>query len=126
MGMMLLGNFGRYGVQPFCFSYETGNNKDNNDKEDDAEEADGMLMRCCVAYHTLTGGHFDSKSRFLVEEMTKDNSGAMVMSMTLAIPNGRRALLVHLAKVMVLSSTHPIARSIWIQTDQQLPPTTTK
>jgi hypothetical protein len=50
-----------------------------------------MPITRCVAYHTLRGGHFDSKSRFLGEETTKDNSGAAVMSVTLTIPNGGQA-----------------------------------
>jgi hypothetical protein len=63
MAMRLLRNFGRYGIQPFCISYETGNddddddddNDDNDNDNDDAEEADGVPMTRCVAYHTLTG-----------------------------------------------------------------------
>jgi hypothetical protein len=86
MLMRLLGNFGRYGVQPFRILYKTGNN--NNDDTNNAEEADGMPMMFCMAYHTLMGGHFDSKLSLLVEEMTKDNSDAVVVSMTLAIPDG--------------------------------------
>ncbi len=85
MGMRLLGNFGRYGTQPFCILYKTGDNNDNNDN---AEEADNVPMTHCMAYHTLTGGHFDGELRFLVEETTKEDSGAMVVSMTLAILDG--------------------------------------
>ncbi len=54
-----------------------------------------------MAYHTLTGGHFDSELRFLVEETTKEDSGAVVVSMTLAIPDGGWAPPVRLADVMV-------------------------
>jgi hypothetical protein len=43
-------------------------------------------MMHCMAYHTLTEGHFDGKLLFLVKEMTKDNSGAMVISVTLQYP----------------------------------------
>jgi hypothetical protein len=72
------------------------------------------------------GGHFDGKVRFLVEEMTKDNSGAMVLSVTLAILHGGQALHMRLTKAMVLLFKHSIGRLIWIQTDQQNPPRTTK
>ncbi len=34
MAMRLPGNFGRYGVQPFCISYETGNDDNNNNNND--------------------------------------------------------------------------------------------
>jgi hypothetical protein len=121
MVIRLLGNFGRYSVQPFRILYVTGNdNNDNNNEDDDDEEADGMPMTCCMAYHTLTGGHFDGKLRFSVEETTKDNSCTMVVSMTLAIPDGSRAPPVRLAKVMALLFAHSIAQSIWIQTEQTL------
>ncbi len=75
--MRLLGNFGRYGVQPFRISYETGDEDDDNNV---AEEAYGVPMMRCMAYHTLTGGHFDGELRFSVEETTKDDSGAVVVS----------------------------------------------
>jgi hypothetical protein len=63
MATRLLGNFGRYSVQPFRILYETGNgddgddddedyndDDDEDDDDDDAEEADGMPMT--VAWHT--------------------------------------------------------------------------
>jgi hypothetical protein len=119
MVMWLLGNFGRYGIQPFHILFKMGNNnkdKDNNN----TEEVDGMPKTCCVAYHTLTGGHFDRELRFLVEETTKDDSGAAVMSMTIAIPNGNRALPVCLAKAMVLPFAHSIVQLFQIQMEQPL------
>jgi hypothetical protein len=79
-----------------------------------------------MAYHTLMGSHFDGKLRFLVEETTKDNSDAVVVSVTFTIPHGGRAPPVRLAKAMVLLFAHSIGRSIWIQTDQQYPPAMTK
>jgi len=110
MAMKLLGNFGRYGVQPFRISYETG-----DDDDDDAEEAD-----CAVAYHTLTGGHFDGELRFSVEEIMKDGSGVIVVSVTLAIPDGGRAPPKRLAEAMVSSFAQSIARSIRMRTEQTL------
>jgi hypothetical protein len=44
------------------------------------------------------GSHFDGKFRFLVEETTKDDSGAMVVSMTLSISDGGWAPPVHLPR----------------------------
>jgi hypothetical protein len=114
MAMRLLGNFGRYSIQLFRISYKTGNNDDNND-DGNTEEADSMPMTRCVAYRTLTCGHFDVKLIFSLEETTKDNSYAVVVSMTLVIPDGSQALLVHLAKAMVLSFTHSIPGLIQIQ-----------
>jgi hypothetical protein len=142
MATRLLGTFGRYGVQPFHISTKTDNNdddddndNDNDDNDDDndddnnnnAEEADGLPMTVVwPTYHTLTGGHFDGKLRLLVQETMKDNSGAMVVSVTLAILEGRRAPPVRLAKAMVSLFAHSIGQSIWIQMDQQNLPTTTK
>ncbi len=79
-----------------------------------------------MAYHTLTGSHFDGELRFLVEETIKDNSGAVVVSVTLAIPDGGRAPPVRLTKAMVLLFAHSVGRLIRIQTDQQYPPTKPK
>jgi hypothetical protein len=110
MAMKLLGNFGRYGVQPFRISYETG-----DDDDDDADEAD-----CAVAYHTLTGGHFDGELRFSVEEIMKDGGGVIVVSVTLAIPDGGRAPPKRLAEAMVSSFAQSIARSIRMRTEQTL------
>ncbi len=59
-----------------------------------------------MAYHTLTGGHFDGELRFLVEETTKEDSGAVVVSVTLAIPNGGWAPPMRLANVMVVLFAH--------------------
>ncbi len=73
----LLGNFDRYGNQPFCILYEMGNDKDD---DDDAEEVDGVLMTRCVAYQTLMGSHFDGKLKFLVKKTTKDSSSDVVVS----------------------------------------------
>ena len=114
MTMKLLGNFGRYGVQPFRVSYESGDVYD-------AEEADGETMtRCAVAYHTLTGGHFEGELRFSVEEIMKDDGGVVVVSVTLAIPDGGRAPPERLAEAMVSSFAQSIARSIRIRTEQTL------
>jgi hypothetical protein len=120
MVLRFLGNFDRYCVQLFRILYKMGNDDNGDNNNNDAEETDGMLMTCCVAYHTLTGGHFDGEFRFSVEETTKDDSGAVVVSVTLAIPNGSQAPPVRLAKAMVLSFAHSITRAIWIQTEQTL------
>ncbi len=119
MAMRLLGNFGRHGIQPVCILYKMGNN-DDNDNNDNAEEANGMPMMRCVAYHTLTGSHFDGELRILVKETMKDNSGAVVVSVTLAIPGSSVAPPMHLAKATVLLFAHSIAQSIWIQIGQTL------
>jgi hypothetical protein len=112
MAMKLLGDFGRYGVQPFCISYETG----DDDDDDDDEEVDGEPLTRCVAFHTLTGGHFDGELRFSVEER-KD---AVVVGVTLAIPDGGRAPPVRLAEAMVSSFAESIAQSTRIRTRQAL------
>jgi hypothetical protein len=114
MTMKLLGNFGRYGVQPFRVSYESGDVYD-------AEEADGETMtRCAVAYHTLTGGYFDGELRFSVEEIMKDDGDVVVVSVTLAIPDGGRAPPERLAEAMVSSFAQSIARSIRIRKQERL------
>jgi len=106
MAMKSLGDFGRYGVQPLCISYEM----------DDDEEEDGEPMIHCVAFHTLTGGHFDGELRFLVEE----KKSGVVVSVTLAIPKGGRAPPTRLAESMVSSLTQSIAQSSQIRMKQTL------
>ena len=104
MAMKLLGDFGRFGVQPLCISYET-----------DADGSESLVH--CVAFHTLTGGHFDGELRFSVEE-TEDLDAAI--SVTLAIPKGGRAPPVRLAESMVSSLTESIAQSSQIRMKQTL------
>ncbi|KAL7439921.1 hypothetical protein ACHAXH_004537 [Discostella pseudostelligera] len=111
IAMKLLGDFRRYGVQPLCFSYETEEDDDGN------EEDDRDPMTHCVAFHTLKGGHFDGELRFLVEE--KENGG-LVISVTLAIPDGGRVPTARLAEAMVSSIAHSIAQSTLIRTKQTL------
>lgn len=103
MVMKMLGDFGRYGVEPLCFSYEL-------------EEEEGEPMTHCVAYHTLKGGHFDGEIKFSLEE-TEDG---IVVSVTLAIPKGGRAPPERLAKSMVSSLAESIVESSRIRTKQTL------
>ncbi|KAL7533833.1 hypothetical protein ACHAXR_005470 [Thalassiosira sp. AJA248-18] len=104
IAMKLLGDFGRYGVQPMCISYET---------DDDDEE--GMIH--CVAFHTLTGGHFDGELRFMVQD---GDSGSIAISVTFAIPKGGRAPPIRLAEAMVSSFAQSIAQSSQLRMKQTL------
>lgn len=115
MAMKLLGVFGRYGVQPFCISYETTSTMD------DEEDHSGPITHC-VAFHTLVGGHFDGELRFLIEEVdTEDDaSSAVAISVTLAIPSGGRALPIRLAEAMVSSLTQSTAHSLQIRLKQTI------
>lgn len=115
MAMKLLGDFGRYGVQPFCISYETTSTMD------DEEDHSGPITHC-VAFHTLVGGHFDGELRFLIEEVdTEDDaSSAVAISVTLAIPSGGRALPIRLAEAMVSSLTQSTAHSLQIRLKQTI------
>jgi hypothetical protein len=97
MSMRLLGDFGRYGIQPFCISYESD------------DEVDDVTMTRCVAFHTLRGGHFDGELRFAIDT-NKDRTGAII-SVTLAIPDGGRTPTIRLARSMVESLTSSIVRS---------------
>eukprot|EP00584_Thalassiosira_punctigera_P000553 CAMPEP_0172526972 /NCGR_PEP_ID=MMETSP1067-20121228/1791_1 /TAXON_ID=265564 ORGANISM="Thalassiosira punctigera, Strain Tpunct2005C2" /NCGR_SAMPLE_ID=MMETSP1067 /ASSEMBLY_ACC=CAM_ASM_000444 /LENGTH=548 /DNA_ID=CAMNT_0013310621 /DNA_START=35 /DNA_END=1677 /DNA_ORIENTATION=- len=121
IAMKLLGDFGRYGVQPLCISYEM---------EDENEP-----MVHCVAFHSLRGGHFDGELRFSVKEKkfdkgkkskkdsrskTKEGGPGVVITVTLAIPNGGRAPPVHLAESMVSSLAQSIAQSSQIRIEQTL------
>ena len=115
MAMKLLGDFGRYGVQPFCISYET------TSMMDDEEDHSGPITHC-VAFHTLAGGHFDGELRFLIEEVdTEDDaSSAVAISVTLAIPSGGRALPIRLAEAMVSSLTQSTAHSLQMRLKQTI------
>ncbi|KAK1748037.1 hypothetical protein QTG54_002000 [Skeletonema marinoi] len=104
MVMKMLGDFGRYGIEPMCFSYEL------------EEEEDDDPMTHCVAYHTLKGGHFDGELKFSLEQ----TEGGIVVSVTLAIPQGGRAPPERLAKAMVSSMTESIVESSRIRTKQTL------
>lgn len=103
MVMKMLGDFGRYGVEPMCFSYEL-------------EEDEDDPMTHCVAYHTLKGGHFDGEIKFSVEQTEE----GIVVSVTLAIPQGGRAPPERLAKTMVSSLTESIVDSSRIHMKQTL------
>lgn len=105
MSMRLLGDFGRYGIQPFCFSYEL-----------DEEDADDKTMVRCVAFHTLKGGHFDGELRFAID-INEERSGA-VISVALAIPEGGRTPPKRLAESMVESLTASIIRSSQLRIKQ--------
>ena len=107
MAMKLLGDFGRYGIQPLCISYEM----------DDGEEDEQMLS--CVAFHTLNGGHFDGELRFCAEK-ANDGQSSVVISATLAIPKGGRAPPIRLGEAMVSSLTESIAQSTQIRMNQTL------
>jgi len=104
MVMKMLGDFGRYGIEPMCFSYEL-----EEEEEDDP-------MTHCVAYHTLKGGHFDGEVKFALEQTEE----GIVVSVTLAIPQGGRAPPERLAKAMVSSMTESIVESSRIRTKQTL------
>ncbi|KAL9183734.1 hypothetical protein ACHAXT_004590 [Thalassiosira profunda] len=104
MAMKLLGDFGRYGVQPLCLSYEM-------DGEDEDESTNH-----CVAFHTLKGGHFDGELRFLAQE----TESGVALSVTLAIPKGGRSPPVRLAESMVSALAHSMAQSIQMRTKQTL------
>ena len=101
MVMKTLGDFGRYGVEPMCVSYEL---------EEDEDEP----MTHCVAYHTLKGGHFDGEIKFSFEQTEE----GIVVSVTLAIPQGGRAPPERLAKLMVSSLVESIADSSLIRMKQ--------
>ncbi len=71
------GNFGRYGIQPLCISYDKttsgsgGSSSDSN--KDYTKVVDGSEpMSRCVAYHTLMGGHFDGELRISIERRNTD------------------------------------------------------
>jgi hypothetical protein len=114
MSMKFLGNFGRYGVQPFRISYET----DGVDDDDGDTEADVEPKIRAVAFHTLAGGHFDGELRFSIEE--KRGLGGAVVSVTLAIPKGGRSPPVRLAEAMVSSFAASVAQSSRIRTRQNI------
>ena len=103
MVMKMLGDFGRYGVEPLCFSYEL-------------EEEENEPMTHCVAYHTLKGGHFDGEIKFSAEQTDE----GMVLSVTIAIPKGGRAPSERLAKAMVSSLVESIADSSRMRMKQTL------
>ena len=105
MSMRLLGDFGRYGIQPFCHSYELNE-----------EDADDSTMIHCVAFHTLKGGHFDGELRYSVN--TKEDKSGAIISVTLAIPQGGRAPPIRLAESMVESLTSSIVRSSQLRIKQ--------
>lgn len=105
MSMSLLGDFGRYGIQPFCFSYEL-----------DDESADDSAIIRCVAYHTLKGGHFDGELRFVIG-MNESRTGA-VISVSLAIPEGGRVISKRLAESIVESLTTSTIRSSQLRIKQ--------
>ena len=105
MSMRLLGDFGRFGIQPFCFSYEL-----------DEQDTQNTSMIHCVAFHTLKGGHFDGEIRFSID-MNEARDGA-VISVSLAIPQGGRTPPIRLAKSMVESFTGSIIRSSQLRTKQ--------
>jgi hypothetical protein len=104
MSMRLLGDFGRYGIQPFCISYDLD------------EDEDDVTMTKCVAFHTIRGGHFDGELKFAIDT-NNDRTGAII-SVTLAIPDGGRAPPIRLAKSIVESLTTSIVRSSQLRIKQ--------
>ncbi|KAL3796931.1 hypothetical protein HJC23_000684 [Cyclotella cryptica] len=109
MSMRLLGDFGRFGIQPLCFSYEL------DDEDIDETDHDSTMIRC-VAFHTLKGGHFDGELRFSIDS-TKAGTG-VIISVTLAIPNEGRTPPIRLANSMVSSLTQSIVRSSQLRIKQ--------
>jgi hypothetical protein len=106
MSMRLLGDFGRFGIQPFCFSYDF----DEEDMDDDS------TMIRCVAFHTLKGGHFDGEVKFTIDA-TEDGPG-IILGVTLAIPSGGRTPPIRLAESMVSTLTTSILRSSQLRIKQ--------
>jgi hypothetical protein len=104
MSMRLLGDFGRYGIQPFCISYDLD------------EDEDDVTMTKCVAFHTIRGGHFDGELRFAIDT-NNDRTGAII-SVTLAIPDGGRTPPIRLAQSMVESLTTSMVRSSQLRIKQ--------
>jgi hypothetical protein len=113
LAMGSLGSFRRYGIQPFCKSYdETTSGSDVHDYK--------SITRC-VAFHTLIGGHFDGELRFSIEKkQDDDNDVGISISVTLAIPSGGRAPSNTLAEELVSSLTRSIAQSSRTRTKQLL------
>ncbi|KAL7520327.1 hypothetical protein ACHAWX_005053 [Stephanocyclus meneghinianus] len=109
LSMRLLGDFGRFGIQPLCFSYEL-----DGEDADDADHESTMIR--CVAFHTLKGGHFDGEIRFSIDS-TKAGTG-VIISVTLAIPNEGRIPPIRLANSMVSSLTQSIVRSSQLRIKQ--------
>ena len=115
LAMKSLGDFGRYGVQPLCLSYEI------DDEEIDDEDGAEPSVRC-VAFHTLKGGHFDGELRFSAEERAPTGTDAeeagLDVSVTLAIPTGGRAPPAGLAAALASSLADSLARSAEMQRQQ--------
>lgn len=105
LSMRLLGDFGRYGIQPLCFSYEL-----------DEDNEDNSTMVRCVAFHTIKGGHFDGELRFAFD--TNNEGTGVIISVTLAIPEGGRKPPIRLAESMVESFTASIIRSSQLRIKQ--------
>ena len=111
LAMGCLGSFRRFGIQPFCTSY---------DETTGGDEYDDKSITRCVAFHTLIGGHFDGELRFSIEDRQGDGDVGIRISVTLAIPNGGRAPSTILAEVLVSSLTRSIAQSSRTRTKQLL------
>lgn len=101
--MKRLGYFGRYGVEPLCFSYEL-------------EEEEDEPITHCIGYHTLKGGHFDGEIKFSVEQTDE----GMVVSVSLACPKGGRAPPVRLAKALTSSLVESIVESTAMRMKQTM------
>lgn len=101
--MNRMGDFGRYGVEPLCFSYEM-------------EEEEDEPATHCVGYHTLKGGHFDGEIKFSVEQTDE----GMVVSVSLACPKGGRAPPVRLAKALTSSLVESIVESTAMRMKQTM------
>ena len=101
--MNRMGDFGRYGVEPLCFSYEM-------------EEEEDEPITHCIGYHTLKGGHFDGEIKFSVEQTDE----GMVVSVSLACPKGGRAPPVRLAKALTSSLVESIVESTAMRMKQTM------
>lgn len=140
MAVKSLGNFGLYGIQPLCFSYEEDGPSQNNDDAEKCDNTNNHNMIRCLAFHTIRGGHFDGEIRFSIHETpttrprsskskktTKNDQPTdqstpprLTIVVTLAIPHGGRAPPSRLADLMISSLLRSICRSSEIKIRQTI------
>jgi len=136
MAMKSLGDFGLYGIQPLCFSYEEDGTEQNDDEgkgATDDNKRDNMIR--CLAFHTVKGGHFDGEIRFSIHESnaptreskskkskkkTDPSTPGITIAITLAVPDGGRAPPPRLADLMISSLLRSITHSSTIKMRQTI------